>query len=600
MVRITQSHIDTIKFLACVAAVACILATGCKQQVELGDVALNTHSLTIDSTVIGGSVLVFPVKDRYNDQDKVSITATPGDGYSFTGWSGTLSGATNPLSFAMTSDQKVVPIFTKNAVPQTYSVVAGECTGGSISYSPQKLIYNSGDVISMTAMPDSGYMFKQWQKDVSGNFPSCSYTVTKNTTLSAAFMKRRWTFMVYMAADNDLESAAIQDFNEMESVALGGVPVTTVVLFDRSHGYDQTNDDWTDTRMYELSTDPDGLNNTIASSRIACPKLGITATGSIELNMSDPVTLQYFVQSVKAAYPADEYCLLIWGHGTGWRSFETTSTPTVSPEKAFAIDDTSGAYMTISQANNALKNQGVSVLAFDTCFGALLEIGYEFRNSANYLIGSESAIPSTGWDYAGLFNSFYKSDYTDASLIDTIFTQFSNQYSGVSGMTISAMNLGKMSSLRVSFDAFCSAVAATITDSPSQKKIREIMLKNCELFHSSTYPCDVYIDVASLCQQVSASVQDSVVQTASSALSLALSNAVILSWSQDAFNKRRIGASLIPFEAAGTPRLSHDSAYIQGSGALGQSAFVSDSTGWVPTSDISKGTLLDKVFYAAF
>ena len=600
MAHITQNLIDAAKYLSCVAIVTCVLAVSCKQSVGVSDISLNTHVVTVDSTVGGGSVFISPLKGRYNDQDQVTITATPADGYSFSGWSGTLAGTTNPMSFAITSDQNVIPLFTRNAVPQTYSVSAGSCTGGSISWSPQKTAYNYGDVISVTATPDSGYMFNQWQNDLTGDSLTCPYTITKNASLSASFTKRRWTLMVYMAADNDLESAAIQDFNEMESVALGGAPVTTVVLFDRVAGFDQTNGDWTDTRMYEISTDSDGLNNTIASSRIACPKLGITATGSIELNMSDPVTLQYFVQSAKASYPAEEYCLLIWGHGTGWRGSEGASSFAVSPEKAFAIDDTTGGYMSIGQASKVLKDQGISAMAFDTCFGALLEIGYEFRTSAKYLVGSEGCTPSTGWDYAALFNSFYKSDFSDTSLIDSICAQFSNQYSGVPGMTISAMDLGKMSALRVAFDAFSSAVAATISDSASQKKIRDIMLKNCDLFHASTYPCDVYIDIASLCQQVSASVFDSTVRSSSSALSLAMSNAIIRSWSQDASSKRRIGVNLIPFEAAGTPRLSHDSAYIQGSGSLGQSAFVSDSTGWVPTNDISKDTLLDKVFYFEF
>lgn len=600
MASTTQSLIDAAKYLSCVAIVALILAAGCKQSIGIGDIALNTHAVIVDATAVGGSVSVSPLKARYNDGDTVTLTAAPADGYSFSGWSGTLAGTANPMSFAITGDQNVIPVFTRNAVPQTYSVTAGPCSGGSISWTPQKTAYNYGDVISVTASPDSGYMFNRWQDDFGGNSLTRPYTITRNASLSASFMKRRWTLMVYMAADNDLESAAIQDFNEMESVALGGVPVTTVVLLDRSPGYDQTNGDWTDTRMYEVSTDPDGLNNTIASSRIACPKLDIATTGSIELNMSDPVTLQYFVQSVKASYPADEYCLLIWGHGTGWRSAEGSSPSAVSPEKAFAIDDTAHAYMSIAQASKVLKDQGISVMAFDTCFGALLEIGYEFRASAKYLVGSEGCTPSTGWDYAALFSSFYTSDFSDTSFIDSICTQFSNQYSGVPGMTISAMDLGKVGALRADFDAFGSAVAATITDSISQKRVRDVMLKNCDLFHASTYPCDVYIDIDSLRQQISSSLPDSAVQSSSSALSLALVNAVVRSWSQDASGKRRIGVNLIPFEAAGIPRLSHDSAYIQGSGVLGQSAFVTDSSGWVPTNDISKGTALDKVFYESF
>ena len=57
---------------------------------------------------------------------------------------------------------------------------------------------------------------------------------------------REWTIAVYMAADNDLESAAIQDLNEMEASIENGV--TVVALLDRSDGYDGTNGNWDDSR----------------------------------------------------------------------------------------------------------------------------------------------------------------------------------------------------------------------------------------------------------------------------------------------------------------------------------------------------------------
>ena len=47
---------------------------------------------------------------------------------------------------------------------------------------------------------------------------------------------REWTVAVYMAADNDLEAAAIQDLNEMEAAVGDGV--TVVALLDRGGGYD--------------------------------------------------------------------------------------------------------------------------------------------------------------------------------------------------------------------------------------------------------------------------------------------------------------------------------------------------------------------------
>jgi len=50
----------------------------------------------------------------------------------------------------------------------------------------------------------------------------------------------KWTIMVYMDADNNLEDAGISDFNEME-VAGSTQDVAILVLMDRIPGYDSTN-----------------------------------------------------------------------------------------------------------------------------------------------------------------------------------------------------------------------------------------------------------------------------------------------------------------------------------------------------------------------
>ena len=58
-----------------------------------------------------------------------------------------------------------------------------------------------------------------------------------------------WTFMVYLDGDNNLESAAVNDFLEMSSVGSSS-NVNIVALMDRISGYDTSYGDWTDTRRF--------------------------------------------------------------------------------------------------------------------------------------------------------------------------------------------------------------------------------------------------------------------------------------------------------------------------------------------------------------
>ena len=84
--------------------------------------------------------------------------------------------------------------------------------------------------------------------------------------------ERKWIILLYMAADNNLESDAITDFNEMELASIGA-NVTVIALIDRAEGYDATNGDWTDTRLYKIKRDSQVNKTYIASERLECPEL---------------------------------------------------------------------------------------------------------------------------------------------------------------------------------------------------------------------------------------------------------------------------------------------------------------------------------------
>ena len=64
----------------------------------------------------------------------------------------------------------------------------------------------------------------------------------------------KWTFMVYMAADNDLEPEAINDLNEMELIGSTD-DVNILVQIDRIYGYVSPDPDWTLTRRYRVTKD---------------------------------------------------------------------------------------------------------------------------------------------------------------------------------------------------------------------------------------------------------------------------------------------------------------------------------------------------------
>ena len=144
-------------------------------------------------------------------------------------------------------------------------------------------------------------------------YPLPQRLLVKDNTKQA----KKLTLLVYMAADNDLERHTIKNLKALEQADFDGINI--LVLLDRSEGYDETNDNWTDTRLFEVSHDSTN-GASIVSKRIDCPPLGISKTTNVELDMGNYNVLRSFIDFAKANYSAEKYALIIWGHGTGWRS----------------------------------------------------------------------------------------------------------------------------------------------------------------------------------------------------------------------------------------------------------------------------------------
>ncbi|MDR3284074.1 MAG: hypothetical protein LBS97_02720, partial [Treponema sp.] len=393
-------------------------------------------------------------------------------------------------------------------------------------------------------------------------------------------------------------------FNELEGVDFSGKPVSVLVLFDRIAGYDATNGDWTDTRLYEITTDPNGNNALMMSKRLDCPDLGLSSTAITELDMSDSLVLSRLISFAKREYAANNYGLIVWGHGTGWRGSGTMNAAVPAPLKAIAFDDSTGHYMTLPSFGTAVSGKGLSVIGFDTCFSALLEVAYQIKDSgAQYMVGSPGVIPSNGWDYQALFTSFFgKSALTSAVFCDCVVTQFKNQYSGTNGANISRIKLSEVTNLFNAFEYFAGLLAQGIT-AASRQMVLNALLNSTDAYYFSP-PSDYYVDILDFAQTM-VSLGDSLttntalknnIANAGTALESALNAAVTSSWSA-ANIPHPLGIYVTSLTAPGVPAASHPAEYIRGSMESNKSAFVENSIHWAPNQTPSAASLLDKLFY---
>ena len=84
----------------------------------------STVSYNLTVNVAGsGSVSKLPNKSQYNSGDVVQLTANADAGWTFAGWSGDLTGSTNPRSVTMNGNKTVTATFTPACIPPSVPIV---------------------------------------------------------------------------------------------------------------------------------------------------------------------------------------------------------------------------------------------------------------------------------------------------------------------------------------------------------------------------------------------------------------------------------------------------------------------------------------------
>ncbi|MCK6622862.1 MAG: T9SS type A sorting domain-containing protein [Calditrichaceae bacterium] len=145
--------------------------------------ALPQYTLTVN--IAGsGTVTLNPPGGVYTAATVVTLTAAPAAGFVFSGWSGDLSGSANPAAITMDANKTVTATFT--ALPQ-YTLTANISGNGTVQLNPPGGIYNQGTVVSLTAVPGTGFRFSGWSGDLSGTANPASLTMDANKTVTATF-----------------------------------------------------------------------------------------------------------------------------------------------------------------------------------------------------------------------------------------------------------------------------------------------------------------------------------------------------------------------------------------------------------------------------
>lgn len=254
---------------------------------------------------------------------------------------------------------------------------------------------------------------------------------------------REWTVLVHLNADNDLEKFGVQDLNEMEK-GLSGTSVQILVLIDRCKGFDDSEGDWTGTRLYRVK--PDQNMNKVASDMLL--DVG-------EANMGDPKVLSAFVEGCLKAYPARQTALLMWNHGGGWASMSNDHD---SPGNSAGHDDIKLAELreALETALPAANLKKLNLIGFDMCLMSQIETATELSDVAEVMVASQALEPGLGWPYDVVVPAFVKGTAGSRRIGTDIVNAFNDFYKTVKKeevATLSALDLSMVGEFNAKLEA---------------------------------------------------------------------------------------------------------------------------------------------------
>lgn len=288
---------------------------------------------------------------------------------------------------------------------------------------------------------------------------------------SAAAPTAKWTIMVYMSGDNDLEPYIVKDL-ELELAAQGSTAnVQITALADRGPGYDKSRGDWQSTKLYHPT------QGMLADAASAVADWG-------ERDMGDPATLRDFVTWSKTNYPAQHYALYFWGHGYGWHPgwvmSDSTSDDGLDPNEIASVQGQLGF---------------IDVVGYDACNMAQIEIGALWHGHATAMAASQEFVNWDGIEYDTVISQLNANPNMTADQVAAASSASATAEATYSSFAVDA----RYDNLRAAVDAWSVALKAAV---PTQRAAIIRGFANAKSFWQAPTDLDLY----DLAKQVNAQV----------------------------------------------------------------------------------------------
>ncbi|MBI5835506.1 MAG: hypothetical protein HZB16_24650 [Armatimonadetes bacterium] len=267
-----------------------------------------------------------------------------------------------------------------------------------------------------------------------------------------------WTLMFYFDGDNDLEPNAFLNLDQLEQLP-DNAEVNLVCQMKALRGFPQGARQPSARRFVIHHS---GLRNQYVSANLATESPAGSATNLGNLDMGQVASVRNFVTWAQTNYPADNYAIDLWNHGSGWQNIGR------GPSRAargILYSDTFPAYLHNEDMATALTaTERIDLLMMDACNMQMAEVAYQVRGVCDYVVASQDVMPSTGYPYqqilAPLLANPSRTPSQVASDIVAAYTTAAYANSSQWGLTHSVVRCDKMAPLATALASYCAALRA--------------------------------------------------------------------------------------------------------------------------------------------
>ena len=243
--------------------------------------------------------------------------------------------------------------------------------------------------------------------------------------------------------------------------------------------------------------------------------------------MGDPDTLASFVNWAAESYPADRYGLILSGHGMGFRGFGHDMT-------------SQGDSLSLLELKDALGSVAVSfdVIGFNACYMGLIEVAYQIRDHADYILASQEKMPYAGLPCGSILGDLISTpSMSGKEFAEAIVTRYAEYYGPDAPdkqkdaiTTISAVCTAGLDVLAVSLDEFSRRLESHLWTHKAQIEQSRDSAESYSLPNGIPYYENIYVDIRHFAELVKRSVPEQGVRDAADSVVDAIDDTVISEW----------------------------------------------------------------------